>query len=35
VATTAIQRAVEQQGYGESITVLRLSAVIDDDFRMI
>lgn len=39
VAATAIHRAVEQQGYGESITVLRLSAVIDDeigdDFRMI
>ena len=39
VAATAIQRAADQQGYGESITVLRLSAVIDDeigdDFRMI
>jgi len=39
VAATAIQRAVEQQGYDESITVLRLSDVIDgemgDDFRLI
>jgi hypothetical protein len=39
VAATAIQRAVEQQGYGTSISVLRLSDVIedeiDDDFRVI
>lgn len=39
VAASAIERAVEQQAYGESVTVLRLSDVIDDeigdDFRQI
>lgn len=39
VAATAIQRAIAQQGYDESITVLRLDDVIGDetgdDFRVI
>jgi hypothetical protein len=39
VAATAIQRAVAQEGYDESITVLRRSDVIgdemSDDYRVI
>jgi predicted nucleic acid-binding protein len=31
IAAVAIERAVEQQGYGESILVLRRDDVIDDD----
>jgi hypothetical protein len=31
IAAVAIERAVEQQGYDESILVLRRDDVIDDD----